>query len=38
MRRFKDEEASSADIGFRCAMVRLGTPNGKKFKKNSPNK
>lgn len=38
MRRFKDEEASSADIGFRCAMVRLGTPNGKKFKKNGPNK
>jgi formylglycine-generating enzyme len=38
MRRFKDEEASSADLGFRCAMVRLGSPNGKKFKKNSPNK
>jgi gliding motility-associated lipoprotein GldJ len=38
MRRFKDEEASTADIGFRCAMVRLGSSNGKKFKKNSPNK
>jgi formylglycine-generating enzyme required for sulfatase activity len=38
MRRFKDEEASSADIGFRCAMVRLGSPNGKKFKQNGPNK
>lgn len=38
IRRFKDEEASAADIGFRCAMVRLGSPNGKKFKKEAPNK
>lgn len=30
VRRFKDEEASSADIGFRCAMVRLGSADGKK--------
>lgn len=38
IRRFKDEEASTADIGFRCAMVRLGSPNGKKLKAKSPNK
>jgi formylglycine-generating enzyme required for sulfatase activity len=25
-RRFMDENASSADVGFRCAMTRVGTP------------
>jgi len=25
-RRFLDETQSSADIGFRCAMTRVGTP------------
>lgn len=27
-RRFLDEEESRADIGFRCAMIRLGSPDG----------
>ncbi len=27
-RRFLDEEQSTADIGFRCAMIRLGSPDG----------
>lgn len=38
IRRFMDEEAASAEVGFRCAMVRLGSPNGKKFKNKRPNK
>ena len=28
-RRFLDEEASKDDIGFRCAMTKLGRPNDK---------
>ena len=28
-RRFMDETAATDDIGFRCAMTRLGKPNGK---------
>ena len=27
-RRFMDEELSSATIGFRCAMDRVGSPRG----------
>jgi gliding motility-associated lipoprotein GldJ len=27
-RRFLDEEAASADLGFRCAMTRVGSPAG----------
>ncbi len=38
VRRFMDEELTSADIGFRCAMVRLGSPDGKKFKTGRPNR
>lgn len=38
VRRFMDEDASRADVGFRCAMVRLGSPDGKKFKTKRPNK
>lgn len=32
-RRFLDESQSSDDIGFRCAMVRTGSPTGTKSKK-----
>jgi formylglycine-generating enzyme len=35
-RRFLDEEASTADIGFRCAMIRLGSPDGVAPKKAKP--
>ena len=27
-RRFKDEDKASRDIGFRCAMTRVGGPSG----------
>ena len=27
-RRFLDQEASRDDIGFRCAMIRVGSPSG----------
>jgi hypothetical protein len=27
-RRFLDETQSTDDIGFRCAMVRVGSPTG----------
>lgn len=30
-RRFLDEELSSSTIGFRCAMIRVGSPKGNKF-------
>lgn len=30
-RRFLNEDQSSDDIGFRCAMVRVGSPDGNKF-------
>lgn len=32
-RRFLDENQSADDIGFRCAMLRMGSPTGKKGKK-----
>ncbi len=32
-RRFLDEDKASAMIGFRCAMDRIGSPDGMKFKK-----
>lgn len=32
-RRFMDEDESSDDVGFRCAMIRTGSPMGKKAKK-----
>jgi len=31
-RRYLDEDQSTAMIGFRCAMVRLGSPTGNSFK------
>ena len=30
-RRFVNEDQSSDDIGFRCAMVRVGSPDGNMF-------
>ena len=30
-RRFLNEDQSTDDIGFRCAMVRVGSPDGNKF-------
>jgi gliding motility-associated lipoprotein GldJ len=27
-RRFLDQESSRADLGFRCAMIRVGSPGG----------
>jgi sulfatase modifying factor 1 len=30
-RRFLDENLSTATIGFRCAMVRIGSPGGNEF-------
>jgi len=27
-RRFLDQESSRDDIGFRCAMIRVGSPAG----------
>ncbi len=29
-RRYKDEDQASASLGFRCAMIRVGSPDGKK--------
>ncbi|NNC94631.1 MAG: SUMF1/EgtB/PvdO family nonheme iron enzyme [Chitinophagales bacterium] len=31
-RRFLDQEQSTDDIGFRCAMDRVGSPSGNQFK------
>ena len=31
-RRFLDEDRSSRSLGFRCAMTRVGSPAGNKFK------
>lgn len=31
-RRFMDEDKSSSTVGFRCAMINVGSPNGKTFK------
>ena len=31
-RRFMDEDQASSTLGFRCAMNRLGSPDGKEFK------
>jgi sulfatase modifying factor 1 len=27
-RRFLDQEAARDDLGFRCAMIRVGSPSG----------
>jgi sulfatase modifying factor 1 len=27
-RRYLDQEASRDDLGFRCAMIRVGSPSG----------
>src|SRR5665213_375367 len=31
-RRFMDQDQSSSTVGFRCAMTRLGSPEGNGFK------
>lgn len=31
-RRYLDQNEASAEIGFRCAMIRVGSPAGNKFK------
>ncbi len=31
-RRFLDQKESSSDIGFRCAMIRVGSPSGNQIK------
>ena len=31
-RRYLDQEQSTDDIGFRCAMDRVGSPSGNSFK------
>jgi formylglycine-generating enzyme required for sulfatase activity len=31
-RRYLEEDLSSATIGFRCAMIRVGSPEGNQFK------
>ncbi|EJF52384.1 hypothetical protein SapgrDRAFT_0641 [Saprospira grandis DSM 2844] len=31
-RRFLDEDKASATIGFRCSMLRVGSPSGNRFK------
>ncbi len=31
-RRYLDEDLASSTIGFRCAMIRMGSPDGKKMK------
>ncbi len=31
-RRFLDEDQGASTVGFRCAMIRVGSPDGKKFK------
>jgi hypothetical protein len=31
-RRFMEEDQSSSTVGFRCAMTRLGSPEGNGFK------
>lgn len=36
-RRFLDENKSSAEIGFRCAMIRMGSPDGIKAGKGKKN-
>jgi len=30
-RRYMDEDNAASWIGFRCAMIRVGSPDGKKF-------
>lgn len=30
-RRYMDEDKSSSTVGFRCAMIRVGSPDGKEF-------
>ena len=36
-RRFLDEDKSTATIGFRCAMDRVGSPSGLNYGKRSKN-
>lgn len=31
-RRYMDEDQAASYLGFRCAMIRMGSPDGKKFK------
>lgn len=31
-RRYMDEDRASATVGFRCAMIRMGSPDGKQIK------
>lgn len=31
-RRYMDEDKASSTVGFRCAMIRVGSPDGKEFK------
>ncbi|HNI44666.1 MAG TPA: gliding motility lipoprotein GldJ, partial [Chitinophagales bacterium] len=31
-RRYMDEDLASSTIGFRCAMIRVGSPDGKEMK------
>lgn len=31
-RRYMDEDVASSTVGFRCAMIRVGSPDGKAFK------
>ena len=31
-RRYMDEDQGSSTVGFRCAMIRMGSPDGKKIK------
>jgi len=31
-RRYMDEDQASSTVGFRCAMIRIGTPDGNTFK------
>ena len=37
-RRFLEEDQALSTIGFRCAMDRMGTPDGKKVKKSNNTK
>ncbi len=37
-RRYMDEDQGSSTVGFRCAMIRVGSPDGKKAKAPKQNK
>ena len=32
VRRYMDEDQSASSVGFRCAMIRVGSPDGQKIK------